>query len=112
MAPILSFSQEFSNVHAEDFIEHLIYNINDLDKFIDSSEMDISNRLNILIENVPKKYMISYDIDENIKTRIRNNELKYDISTQLIDDSTSKVIFKVSQRNYQKEFYFKNKKLI
>ena len=110
--PLLSFSQKITKEYAEEFIKQLIYDKEDLDSFIDSSEINISNRLGIKYENVSKKYMISYDIDENVKTKIIEKELDYKISIQPLDVIYSKIIFKVPQLNYRKGFYFKDKGLI
>lgn len=110
--PLVSFSQKIYKGYVENFINHLIYNKDDLGSFTDKSELNISNRLNIQYENVPNKYMISYDIDKNIKVKIQQNELKYSYCDQPLDDVYLKVVFKVSQINYEKEFYFKDKLLI
>jgi hypothetical protein len=110
--PLLSFSQQISEENAEKFINYLIYDKDNLDNFIDSSEIEISNRFNIHYKNVSKKYMISYDIDVNIKKKIRQNEIEYTVLTRALNGVYSKVIFNVSQLNYQIEFFFKNKMLI
>ncbi len=108
--PILS--QVLSQNEAELFFDCLINNNEKIIDFCDQSEIEISNRLGITYESIDKKFLISYDIEEEIKTKIRKNELSYRIITQTLDYDYSKTTFSIPEINYQKDFLFKAKKLI
>ena len=61
--PLSLYSQNLSQIRADEFISKLIKNSNDLEKFVLSQELKISKRLNIKYEGVKNKFLISYDID-------------------------------------------------
>jgi hypothetical protein len=104
-------SQLFATDKAELFIQSLIKNDN-VDSFVDQSELKISDRLGIQYESVDNKYLISYDIEDVIKNSIRRDELDYTTETVNLEANYSKVILSIQELNYQKEFYFKDGKYI
>jgi len=110
--PIFAFSQSSIENNSNTFIDYLIHNDERLTEFIDESELELSNRLGIQYDNVSRKFLISYDIDEEIKEDIIRNKLDYEISIEGLEESYSKIIFNVKNPKYQKEFYFKKGKYI
>ncbi|MGB2696426.1 MAG: hypothetical protein WBD28_01045 [Candidatus Zixiibacteriota bacterium] len=104
-------SQVLARDQAELFILSTVKN-NNLDGFVDQSELEISDRLGIQYEGVDNKYLISYDIEDIIKNSIKRNELDYTIETINLEANYSKVIFSISELSYQKEFYFKGGKYV
>jgi hypothetical protein len=106
------FSQTSSEDYLKVFIEYLINNTDKIIDFIDESELKTSNRLGIQYEDVQHKFLISYDIDENVKKGITKGKLNYSLTNQNLENDFSKVFFDVKSIDYQKEFYFKNQKYI
>jgi len=106
------FSQSTPEDYYHKFIKCLISNNEKVIDYIDISEIEASNRLGIQYEDVKHKFLISYDIDENVKKGIREGKLEYSLTTQILENQYSELIFKVGNIDYQKEFYFKNQKHI
>ena len=104
-------SQALSRDQADSFIQSLITN-NNIDSFADQSELEISNRLGIQYEDVDNKFLISYDIEDSIKNRIKRNELDYTIEVIDLEGDYSKIIFSIQELSYKKEFFFKGQKYI
>jgi len=104
-------SQALARDQAESFIQALITN-NDLENFVDQSELEISSRLGIEYEGVDNKFLISYDIEDSIKNSIKRNELDYAIDIVNLEGNYSKIVLSVQELDYQKQFYFKGQKYI
>jgi hypothetical protein len=110
--PLSLYSQNLSQIRADEFISKLIKNSNGLEKFVLSQELKISKRLNIKYEGVKNKFLISYDIDLVIKDQLDKDNLIYDLQIERLDDSFSRLYFEIPSKNYIKEFYFKGDYLI
>ena len=108
----LLFAQTHSNEYSKFFIEYLIKNNDNIIDYIDESELKSSYCLGIQYEDIQHKFLISYDIDENVKKGIATKKLDYTITTQNLEKDYSKIVFNVKSIDYQKEFYFKNQKYI
>jgi hypothetical protein len=87
------------------FIKSLI-NGSSTDSYIQPSELEISKRLGISYKDVPQKYFIAYDIDNNIKAAIKNGEMKYELSSERTGDHSSVLTFNVPAAGYRQSFYF------
>jgi len=96
---------------AESFIQALIAN-NDLQEFVDQSELEISGRLGIQYEGVDNKFLISYGIEDSIKNGINRGEIDYAIDVSDLEGVYSKAILSVPELSYQKEFHFKDQRYI
>lgn len=105
-------SQSLFEEQSKIFIEHLINNNDKIINLIDESELKTSYRLVVQYEDVKHKFLISYDIDENVKKGIASKKLDYTITTRNLEKNYSKIVFTVTNIDYQKEFYFKNQKYI
>jgi hypothetical protein len=106
-----NFPQHVNN-EIRNFFKDLIANTDDLSKYINNSEMTKSERLGIQYEGIKNKFLISFDIDETIKNEIREYKTSYLLKEEKLDEDFSKITFFVQSRNYSKEFYFKDNKLI
>jgi hypothetical protein len=104
----ISISQENQKL----FIEGLINNNDNLEKYVDKDELAKSKRLGINYDGVKYKFIISYDIDEKIIDGIKKNGVKYDVSKSNLGNRYSVAEFTVPSLNYSKKFYFKNGKWI
>ncbi|MBN1290820.1 MAG: hypothetical protein JXB48_03195 [Candidatus Latescibacteria bacterium] len=105
-------SEPLSQDRAETFIKSLIHEDINLDSYADPQEHLTANRLGIRYEGVHHKFLISYDIDDNIKRRIRNNQLSYTVKVIELRDTYSKLEFRLPDQNYRRDFYFKGNYLI
>jgi len=104
-SPVLALDQ------AESFIQSLITDDNP-GSFADQSELETSGRLGIRYEGVDNKFLISYDIEDSIKSSIKRNELDYTIEVIDLEGDYSKIIFSIQELSYRKQFYFKDQKYI
>jgi len=89
-------SQILSKENSNSFTQYLISNNNKIINFIDESELKTSNRLGIQYEDINYKFLISYDIDENIKNDIIKKKLAYTVTTKKFEDNFSQIIFTIN----------------
>jgi len=94
------------------FFNDLIAGTADLSEYLLKSELEKSKRLGIEYEKVKNKFIISFDIDGQIKKEISEKKIQYELKQEKLNDGFSKVIFLVQSRNYSKEFYFKDNQLV
>ncbi len=95
-----------------EFIEALINGSDSLENYVDEDELAKSSRLGINYDSVKNKFIISFDIDENIKDEIKKNGIKYEIKTNELGNNYSVTEFTVPSLDYSKNFYFKKGKWI
>lgn len=96
----------------ESFFNSLIAGSADLSEYVLKSELQKSQRLGIEYEGVKNKFLISFDIDEQLKKEIREKKIRYELKEENINGSFAKITFLVKERNYSKDFYFKDYKLV
>ncbi len=111
---ILSISKaiSISPEKAEQFIHYLIHDDEKVEDFFNASDLKISNRLGIEYLDVSHKFLISYDIDKNIKDKIIKGDLTYEIISEKLVDGFSKITFSVNKIDYKREYFFKEQKLV
>lgn len=97
---------------AREFIESLINNSQNLENFVSQEELIIDSRLGVNYYNTEYKWLISYDIDSNIKNLLKNDELDHSLQIEEFENQYSKLTFITSDNEYQKEFYFNKDKYI
>lgn len=112
LLPVQLHPQTLSQIQAENFIKSLINEDTNLYQYLDPHELQLSDRFGIQYEKVEHKFLISYDVNYDLKEDIRNKKLKYEIEIQRLHDEFSLVLFNIPEKNYQKEFYFKAHYLI
>lgn len=100
------------NKEIRDFFKDLIADADDLSKYLNKSELAESERLGIQYEGIKNKFLISFDIDKQVKDEIRESKTSYLLKEEMLDEDFSKITFFVQSRNYSKEFYFKGNKFI
>jgi len=103
--------QKLLNIErAEEFIFALINNSDSLEQFIYPEERVLSNRLGINYEGIKYKFLISYEIPQQIVEKIRERNTKYTLNIEMIDEGHSILHFKTE--NYETKYYFKSGFLI
>lgn len=109
-----AYAQQDDNYYKE-FVLDLLQDKDDLSKYFSEDEAAKSARLNIGFEDVKYKFLISYDINTDIKVKIITEKVPYNVSViklNEVNEEFTEVIFTVSEFKYSKNFYFKNDKLV
>jgi len=101
-------SQTLTNERAAQFINAMINNSDSLENFVLPEELAISKRLGISYEGIKNKFLISYEIPQQIIEEIKNNKVDYSLNINQLDDEFSLLHFEIKQMSY----YFKNSYLI
>ena len=106
------FAQKLSASVSERFIHSLIYDSNDIKSFLLPEELAASDQLGISYSGVSSKFLISNDIEPEIKKGIINGTLHYELKIELLKENYSRLSFAVPGTNYQKQYYFTDSMLI
>ena len=93
---------------ASRFIEAIINNGDSLESLVLPEELSLSKRLGIAYEGVKNKFLISYEIPDEIINGIKNGKADYKINIENVDEQFSILHFEVPAMNYKTEYYFKN----
>ena len=102
----------FSQTNPEKFVKALINNSDNIRDFVDESELTRSERLGMTYTGVKDKFLIGYDIDEQVKSDLKEGRLLYDVKEKTLEDNYSQVEFSVPSIKYSKLFYFRDGKFI
>lgn len=94
------------------FFKALISGKANMADFVLGSELEKSQRLGITYAGVPDKFLISYDIDKDVKDKINNGSLKYDVTKESLGNGFTKATFSLKGVSYKREFFFLNNKFI
>ncbi len=105
-------AQSLSNEQAESFIQALLINSDKLNSFFDPSESALSKRLGITYSGIKFKQLISIDIDNQIKTKILRNQLKYNQEIIHLESDFTKLVISIPKEKLKYEFMFNKSKLV
>lgn len=103
--------QKFNHDHFANLVTSLVSNNADLSKFTNTQSVELSNRLGIKYNGNINKFLISYEIDENIIRDIQSKKLTYYYSIDEIDSVFKILTITVDQLNYSKTYFLKNDSL-
>jgi hypothetical protein len=106
------FSQGLSDSNGKSFINALINDSPDIEKFVNNKELLLSKRLGITYNDTRNKFLISNDIEPSVKADLRSRLLKYDYSIKNIGDNYSVLTLNIPSKNIKYEYYFHNSGLI
>lgn len=106
------YSQNLSQRDAETFIDLLINESKDLEKFFDTEELSLSKRLGIKYLGIKHKFLISNNIDNSIKKRISNNQAGFKYIIQHLENNYSKLVLEIPKEKVKLGYIFHNSKLI
>jgi hypothetical protein len=93
------------------FFSDLIADTSNLQKYVYPDDLERSNRLGIQYEGVLNKFLISFDINKNIKEEIGKGNLNYELLQETEDEFTI-INFSVPKADYNRKFHFKYNRLI
>jgi hypothetical protein len=103
-----SFSQNVENK----FIDALINNRDNIADYIDKGELSRSERLGIIYTDIKNKFLISYDIPDEIKAGFRMGKYSYSLQTLQLGDGFSVITLAIPASSYLQKFYFLNDKFV
>jgi hypothetical protein len=111
---VFFFCQEINpqSSQIQNFFRDLIEKQNDITSYIHPESLIKSERLGISYDGVSNKFLISFDIDESVKEKIKSGELSYQLKYEKLNDDYQRVNFLINENGYAKEFYFKDDMLI
>lgn len=96
----------------DNFFKALLSDSGSVSEFVLDTELEKSRRLGITYEGVRDKFLISYDIDKDIKLKIWNGSLKYEVKKEDMGEGFLRAVFSVKGMSYKREFFFKDNKYI
>ncbi len=96
----------YPQLPSNEFIDALISGNENIRDFVDESELIRSERLGINYNDIKNKFLISYDIDENVKSGIKEGKFTYKTEEKNLENGFSGIKFTVPSMNYIKHFYF------
>src|SRR4030095_2636049 len=94
------------------FVDALINNKENIADFIDNDELSRSERLGIHYTDVIYKWLISYDIPDEIKAGFKEGKYNYSIQQLQLEDGFSVLTLAVPSRNYLQKFYLLYNKFV
>lgn len=94
------------------FFKALLSDNGSMSRFVLDSELEKSRRLGITYDNTPDKFLISYDLDREVKKKINSGAVKYDIVKENLGGGFTKATFSLKGASYKREFFFKGNKYI
>ncbi|MDR3666096.1 MAG: hypothetical protein P4L35_04560, partial [Ignavibacteriaceae bacterium] len=109
-APLLS--QDLSASFPDRFIHTMIYESGNIKSFLLPEELVASEQFGISYSGVKNKFLISNDIDPEIKEGIKNGLLHFDLKNEILKNNYSRLTFSVPEKNFQRQYYFKDSLLI
>lgn len=112
--PLQLFPQQntLTNQRASQFINAMLNDSDSLETFVLSEELSLSKRLGITYEGVKNKFLISYEIPNEILPQIKNGKADYKMDIESLDDQYSILHFEVPANNYKAKYYFKDRYLV
>lgn len=107
-----TFPQNLNDSIGKSFINALINDSPDVEKFVNNKELLLAKRLGITYTDTRNKFLISNDIEPSIKAELRNGLLKYEYNIKDIGNNYSVLSINIRSKNIKYEYYFYNTGLI
>jgi len=98
----------FSQTIPEKFFDALIYDKAEISEYINNDELKHSSRLGIEYTGIKNKFLIGYELPDEIKSGIASGKYKYEIKEQPLADTYTEVTFNLPAANYSRKYYFDN----
>ncbi len=105
-------AQVFTEQEAKSFIVALLNNSDNLQSFIDSTELQLSQQLGITYLDTKHKFLIANNIETSVKQKLLSRELKYTYHIKDFADNYNKLILEIPKMELNFEYFFHNSKLI
>lgn len=105
-------AQPLSEQTAKDFISDLLERPHDLQRWVQADELAASRRLNITYFGVTNKFLISYDITDEIRDLVRKKAATVDFNIHDLDSTFTRLSLTFKNTEYKAEYYFVNDRLV
>lgn len=97
----------FSQTIPQKFFDALIYNKPEITDYVNKDELTYSQRLGITYTGVKDKFLLGFDLPEEIQAGILTGKYKYEIKELPVEDGFTEVTFIVPDINFSRVFYFR-----
>ena len=95
-----------SQTTPQKFFDALINDKPGITKYVNKDELSKSERLGITYTGVGNKFMLGYELPDEIINGIRSGNYKYELKEKQLDDAFTEVTFSVPDANLSKVYYF------
>jgi hypothetical protein len=107
-----AYSQSLSDSLAKSFINGIINNSPELEQYVQTDELQLSKRLGISYNDTRYKFLISNDLEPDVKNKLRIGALTYEYNIKLLKDDYSALTIQIPSQNIKNEYYFYKSKLV
>jgi len=97
---------------AEKFLEFALFGKHSEEDFVEAGELKKSRRFGIKYDETDIKYLIAYNIPDELKPKVRSGELKYSYSIIPLENNFSRLELNIPEYNHTVKFYFKGDYLV
>jgi hypothetical protein len=101
-----------TDARASAFVDALVQHRDSLPRFVDPEELAVSGRLGIIYDGVDQKFLISYDLDARVRSRILPPELRRTIDLLNPESDVSRLTLTLPRENVHVSFLFHDSMLI
>lgn len=88
------------------FFDALIYDKVEITDYVNKDELVKSERLGVTYNGVKNKFMLGYELPDEIKDGVKSGKYKYEVKEQPLADTYTQVTISVPDANFSKVFYF------
>jgi hypothetical protein len=105
-------AQQFTNELADSFVTDLLNNPEELVKWVQEDELEICKRLGINYFGVQNKFLISYDVSDEMRKRIADGTVQADYQIQQLGGEYSKLSLHFKGEEDSAEYFFEGARLV
>ncbi len=99
-------SVTFSQTIPQKFFDALIFDKPEITDYVNKDELAKSERLGVAYTGLKNKFMLGYELPDEIKDGVKNGKYKYEVKDEPPADTYMQVIFSVPDANFSKVYYF------
>ncbi|UCG52920.1 MAG: hypothetical protein JSW58_05010 [Candidatus Latescibacterota bacterium] len=105
-------AQEMSAEVADNFVSDLLNTPGGVSKWVVDDELEASRRLGISYDGVLNKFLVSYDIDEETRDRVKNGTARVHRTLKNLDAGFSLLSLTFEPGGDDVEYYFRDDRLV
>jgi len=109
--PAILLGQKLPQSEADNFVRFLISGNDSILLYVDRSALAVSQRLGVTYEGIQHKFLISYDIDDAIKAKIRVGAIRHHYSLDEAGDDFQLLTLRFDNSIDSRTFYFRQGRL-
>lgn len=106
------------NLHAKNIVPELVFldlflkNDPHIVDYINEGELSQSRRLGITYAGTTIKFLLNYNVPEEVKSAVTNNNQEYNADVLRLEENYTVLEFALQDKSYSTKFYFKDGKCI